>query len=163
MELQNRRGWKGPLGITKSSLPATAGSPQQAAKEYIQVGFQQLQMWPHQSKGENLPHPAGHTLVNTLQDTIGLLGYKDTAGSQPMCCPPGHPGPFLQSSSPTGQPLTCTDVCSYSSRLCIISKLAEGGLYPFIHVTDADNEKDWIQYKPLGNTASYRPPIRLCS
>ena len=34
---------------------------------------------------------------------------------------------------------------SQSSQLCIISKLVEGGLYPFIQVTDEDVEQDWTQ------------------
>ena len=41
-------------------------------------------------------------------------------------------------------------VVSHSSWLCIISKLAEGGLYPFIQVVD-DVEQDQTQYQHLGN------------
>jgi len=37
-----------------------------------------------------------------------------TAGSWATCCPPGPPGPYLQSCFPAGQPLTCTDAYSYS-------------------------------------------------
>jgi len=39
----------------------------------------------------------------------------------------------------------------HSSQLCIISKLAEGGLYPFIQVADEDVEQD-----PLRNDVIYR-------
>jgi len=35
---------------------------------------------------------------------------------------------------------------SYSSQPCIISKLAEGELYPFIQVMDEDIEQDQIQH-----------------
>ena len=35
---------------------------------------------------------------------------------------------------------------SHSSQLHIISKFAEGGLYPFIQVIDEDVEQDWTQY-----------------
>ena len=35
---------------------------------------------------------------------------------------------------------------SHSSQLCIISKLAEGGLYPFLQVVDEDAEQDWTQH-----------------
>jgi len=34
---------------------------------------------------------------------------------------------------------------SLSSQLDIIYKLAEGGLYPFIQVTDENVEQDWAQ------------------
>jgi len=37
-------------------------------------------------------------------------------------------------------------VVSHSSWVCIISKLAEGGLYPFIQVVDEDVEHDWTQH-----------------
>ena len=48
-----------------------------------------------------------------------------------------------------------------SSQLCIISKLAEGGLYPFIQVIDEDVEQDQTQYQSLGNTNRFRPLTRL--
>jgi len=68
-----------------------------------------LQVWPHQGKLEgkdNLPRPAGHSLFNASQDTVGLLGHRRTAGLWPTCCLPGHPGPSLQSSFLAGQPIT---------------------------------------------------------
>jgi len=39
-----------------------------------------LQMGPHQGsvKKENLPRPAGHTLLDAPQDAIGLLGRQGT-------------------------------------------------------------------------------------
>jgi len=54
-------------------------------------------MWPHQGRVEeedHLPRPAGHTLFNAPQDTIGLRGHKGTllAHGQPVV-KPGHPGP----------------------------------------------------------------------
>lgn len=33
-----------------------------------------------------------------------------------------------------------------SSQICIISKLNEGGLYPFVQVTDEDVEQDQAQH-----------------
>ncbi|XP_052520385.1 uncharacterized protein LOC128071565 isoform X3 [Tympanuchus pallidicinctus] len=50
-----------------------------------------------------------------------------------------------------------------SSQLRIISKLAEGGHYPFIKVIDEDVEQDQTQHRPLRNTASYRSPTGLCT
>jgi len=47
-----------------------------------------------------------------------------------------------------------------SSWLRIINKLAESGLYPFIHVANKVFEQDWTQPWPQGNTASYRPQFR---
>jgi len=111
-----------------------------------------------------------------------------TAGSWPSCCPSGHPGASLQSLFPVGQLLTCINTgvvyintcscwisrcsspafstdffwcASHSSQLCIISKLAKGGLYPFIQVMDESVEQDQTQYDPLGNTTSYRFPTRF--
>ncbi|XP_048818304.1 protein shisa-9 isoform X3 [Lagopus muta] len=52
---------------------------------------------------------------------------------------------------------------SQSSQLRIIGKLAEGGHYPLIKVTDEDVEQDRTQHRPLRNTAAYRPPTGLCT
>ena len=49
------------------------------------------------------------------------------------------------------------------SQLCIISKLAEGGLHTIIQITDRDVEQDWTQHWPLGRTTSCRSSARLCS
>jgi len=38
-----------------------------------------------------------------------------TAVSRTICCPPGYQVPSLQSSSPVGQRVTCTDTYDYSS------------------------------------------------
>ena len=51
---------------------------------------------------------------------------------------------------------------SHSFQLYIISKIAEGGLYPFIQVSE-DVGQDWAQYQCLGNAASYRSPTGLCT
>lgn len=37
---------------------------------------------------------------------------------------------------------------SYSSQIHIVSKLAEGALYPVIQVVVGDIEQDWTQYQP---------------
>ena len=50
---------------------------------------------------------------------------------------------------------------SHSFQLCIISKIAEGVLYPFIQVIDEDAEQIQAQYQPLGSTASYWSATRL--
>jgi len=41
----------------------------------------------------------------------------------------------------------------YSSQLCITSKLAEGVLYPFIQSINAYVKQEWMQYRPMGNSA----------
>ena len=41
---------------------------------------------------------------------------------------------------------TAFQCVSNSSQLCIISKLAEGELYPFIQVTDEVVEHEWTQH-----------------
>ena len=44
----------------------------------------------------------------------------------------------------------------------LVCQLAESGLYPLIQV-DEDTEQDQTQYRPPGNTASYRPSNALCA
>ena len=74
----------------------------------------------------------------------------------PLCC-------ILQSVQVLLNGSTAFWAVSHSSQLCTISKHAEGGLCPFIQVTDEDVEQDQTQYRPLGNTVSYRTPARLCT
>ena len=50
---------------------------------------------------------------------------------------------------------------NHSSQLCIISKLAEIGLYHIPHVSNEDVEPDLTQHQTLGNTTTYRLPSRL--
>ncbi|XP_031410177.1 low-density lipoprotein receptor-related protein 1B-like [Meleagris gallopavo] len=56
----------------------------------------------------DMSHPRGIVVdpVNGYEDAIGLLGQKTVLlGSWPTCCPPKHPGPSQQNSSPAGHPL----------------------------------------------------------
>jgi len=107
----------GPLLVSLEDLFLEPGSPDLDTA---------LQMWPHQGREEgedHLPQPVGHTLCNAPQDGIGLLGHKGTllAHGQPVVLWDTQVL-LLQSSFPAGQPLTCTDACSYSSPgvgLCI--------------------------------------------
>jgi len=76
-----------------------------------------LQMWLPQGRVEgedHLPCPAGHALFNIPQDTIGLLGHRGTLLAHGHLLATRTPGPSLQSSSATAQPLTCTDARSSS-------------------------------------------------
>ncbi|KAK4824875.1 hypothetical protein QYF61_021082 [Mycteria americana] len=50
---------------------------------------------------------------------------------------------------------------SHSSQFAVISKLAEGTLCSIIQIINEDVEQDWMQYRPLGYTASYWPSARL--
>lgn len=45
---------------------------------------------------------------------------------------------------------------SLSSQLCATCKPAEGGLHPFVQVTDGDVEQQQIQHRPSGNSTSHR-------
>ena len=63
-----------------------------------------------------------HSSLNTGKHSEWHTGYHwpsrpqgHIADSLPTCCPPGYPGPFVQSSSPAGHHLTCTDLYGYSS------------------------------------------------
>ncbi|XP_072186652.1 uncharacterized protein [Excalfactoria chinensis] len=68
--------------------------------------------------------------------------------------------PALQSVQVSLNGRTAFRRVSQSSQLRVISKLAEGGHYPLIKVVDEDVEQDWTQHRPLGDTASHRPPAR---
>ena len=75
-----------------------------------------------------------------------------------------HQVPFHPTLQPVQVSLngsTASQCISHSSQHCIISKLAEGGLYPFIQVIDEDVEQDQTQYQSLGNTNRFRPLTRL--
>ena len=72
-------------------------------------------------------------------------------------CPAPQPVQILLNGS------TAFQHVSHPSQLCILSKVAEGGLYPFIWVTDEDVEQDRTQQRLLGSITSYRPPDRLCA
>jgi len=67
--------------------------------------------------------------------------------------------PALQSVQVLLNGSTTFRYVSQSSQLCIISKLAEGGLCPFIQVADKDTEQVQTEHRPLGNTTSTRPCI----
>jgi len=64
------------------------------------------------------------------------------------CCP------ALQSVQALLNGNTAFRCVSHSSQLCIISKLAEGGLYPFIQVINEDVEQDQTQYQPHTSLAT---------
>ena len=54
----------------------------------------------------------------------------------------------------------------HSPQLCIISKLAEGGLplrLGYDDVEHEDVEQDQTQHQPLGNNSSYKPLTELCA
>ena len=56
------------------------------------------------------------------------------------------PCPALQSVWVSLNGSTALQCVSHSSLLCIISKLTEGGLYPFIQVVDEDVEQEQTQH-----------------
>ena len=61
---------------------------------------------------ENLPRPAGRTLLNGVQDPIGLLGNQGTLLAHGQLI---VPGPSPQSYFLEDQPRACTGALGYSS------------------------------------------------
>lgn len=132
-ELQNSWGWKGFLEITWSIPLSRQGHVMQDTLWYLFVFF-----WTVETKIEDYtpdvashhPWPAGHTLPNILQDTIGhwlswLQGHcwlMDFSSTNTVL-----PGPSQQSWSPLGQPPACSDTRVYSSP--------DAGLYTFLYWT----------------------------
>ena len=56
----------------------------------------------------NLCHPAGHSISDTGQDAIGLLGCLGTLLAHVYSPADRNPGPFLPGSFPATLPLACT-------------------------------------------------------
>ena len=73
-----------------------------------------------QSRGEGgYPLPCWPQSFECNTEYLWLSwSWGHAVGSWATCCTPGHPGSSLQSSFPAGQPLSCTDACSYSSPPC---------------------------------------------
>ena len=63
IQSQNHRGWKGPLEIIETDLPAESNFLQEAEQKSVL---------------DHPPQDAGPTLFNMPRDTIGLLGRKGT-------------------------------------------------------------------------------------
>ncbi|PKU30953.1 rna-directed dna polymerase from mobile element jockey-like [Limosa lapponica baueri] len=45
-----------------------------------------------------------------------------------------------------------------TTQIGVFDKLAEGALYPTVHVSNKDVEQHWSQYRPLWNTTCHWPP-----
>lgn len=92
-----------------------------------------------------------HTVIPTqvYGSTLGLVDPHQV----PLC-------PVLYSVQVSLSGSTVFPCGSYFCQLCIMNKLAEGELHPFIQNTD---EQDLTQQQPLWNTTSFRPITRLCS
>ena len=87
---------------------------------------------PAWSRGEELFLPGCRILHFPLLNLIGFLCTQLSA------CP------GLAEGS------TAFWCVSHSSQLCIISKLAEGALHPFIQLMDGGVKRDRAQYQPHG-------------
>jgi len=71
-----------------------------------------------------------------VQDlTLALVQFHQV----PLC-------PALQPFQVSLNGSTAFSCISHLSSFCIISKLAEGTLCPFIQVTDEEIEQDWTEY-----------------
>jgi len=77
-----------------------------------------------------------------------------------------HQVPFHPTLQPVQVSLngsTASQCISHSSQHCIISKLAEGGLYPFIQVIDEDTEITLRLLKPSCQPGGDRPSVHSLS
>ncbi|KAK4826688.1 hypothetical protein QYF61_010697 [Mycteria americana] len=134
-----------------------------------------FEVQPHQCRvqgGNHVLSPAGHTISDTSQDAIGLLGHLGTLLAHIQVAIDQHPQVLLFQAA--FQPLFPKPVALHGVvvtqslptlkqintpiQLGVICKLTEGALDPFAQIIDKDIKQNWPQHKALGNTASDRPP-----
>ncbi|KAK4824378.1 hypothetical protein QYF61_014038 [Mycteria americana] len=128
-----------------------------------------FQVRPHQCRvqgHDHFPSPAGHTISDTSQDAIGLLGYLGTllAHIQPAAAfQPLFPKPVALHGVVVTQvqsPPTLKQI-NTSAQLGVICKLT--ALDPLIQIIDKDIKQNWPQHRALGNTTCDRPPTGVNS
>ncbi|KAK4815248.1 hypothetical protein QYF61_023695 [Mycteria americana] len=150
-----------------------------------------FEVQPHQCQvqgGNHFPSPAGHTIPDTSQDAIGLLGRLGTllahiqlavdqhsqlsSHSSPSvawgCCDPSAgPGtwPYTIGLGPLIQPLwillqslPTLKQINTPAQLGVVCKVTEGALNPLVQIIDKDIKQNWPQHRALGNTTCDRPP-----
>ncbi|KAK4832461.1 hypothetical protein QYF61_023508 [Mycteria americana] len=148
---------------------------------------------PHQwqVQGHNhFPSPAGHTISDTSQDAIGLLGHMGTllAHIQPAISQPITPAlhgvvvaqvqdpalslvePHTIGLSPSIQPvqvplqsLPSLKQINTPTQLGVVCKLTEGALDPLVQIIDKDIKQDWPQHRALGDIICDQPPTGVNS
>ncbi|KAK4826007.1 hypothetical protein QYF61_003780 [Mycteria americana] len=142
---------------------------------------------PHQCRvqgHDHFPSPAGHTISDTSQDAIGLLGHLGTLLAHIQLAVDQHPQVLLCWTA--FQPLfpkpvalhgvVVTQVQDLALRLVplqslptlkqintpaqlgVICKLTEGALDALIQIIDKDMKQNWPQHRALGNTTCGRLP-----
>ncbi|KAK4828081.1 hypothetical protein QYF61_023141 [Mycteria americana] len=114
-----------------------------------------FEVWPHQCRvqGHNhFPSPAGHTIFDTSQDAIGLLGHLGTLlahiqaavnqHSQVLLCQaafqPLFPKPVALHGVAVAQSLPTRQQINTPTQLGVICKLTESALDPFVQIIDKD-------------------------
>ncbi|KAK4806962.1 hypothetical protein QYF61_027329 [Mycteria americana] len=136
-------------------------------------------------EGHNhFPSPAGHTISDTSQDAIGLLGHLGTL--QPLFPKPitlhgvvvtqvqdlalslvkPHTiglGPSMQPVQVPLYSLPTLKQINTPTQLGVVCKLTEGALDPFVQIIDKDIKQNWPQHRALGNTACDWPPTGVNS
>ncbi|KAK4826677.1 hypothetical protein QYF61_010686 [Mycteria americana] len=136
---------------------------------------------PHQCRvqgHDHFPSPAGHTISDTSQDAIGLLGHLVTLLAHIQAAVNQHPQVLLCWASL--QPLLPKPVVLHGvvvtqvqdpslkqintpAQLGVLCKLTEDALNPLIQIIDKDIKQNWPQHRALGNTTCDRPPTGVNS
>ncbi|KAK4827071.1 hypothetical protein QYF61_014145 [Mycteria americana] len=136
----------------------------------LNTGFE---VRPHQCRVQGHNHflsPAGHTIPDTSQDAIGLLGHLGTLLAHIQVAVNQHPQVLLCWAA--FQPLFPKPVAMHGvivtqintpTQLGVICKLTEGALDPFVQIIDKDIKQNWPQHRALGNTTCDQPPTGVNS
>ncbi|KAK4816937.1 hypothetical protein QYF61_025433 [Mycteria americana] len=146
---------------------------------------------PHQCQvqgHDHFPSPAGHTISDTSQDAIGLLGHLGTLLAHIQAAVNHHlqrwmglltqvqdlalglVKPHTIDLSPSIHPvqvplqslLTLKQI-NTPAQLGVICKLTEGALNPLVQTIDKDIKQNWPQHRPLGNSTCDRLPTGVNS
>ncbi|KAK4817510.1 hypothetical protein QYF61_017755 [Mycteria americana] len=121
-------------------------------------------VWPHQCRAQGddpFPSPAGHTIPDTSQDAVGLLGHLGTLLARIRQDPAlsvvephtTGPSPSIQPVQVPLQSLPTLKQINTPAQLGVICKLTEGALDPLVQTIDKDIKQNWPQHRALGNTA----------
>ncbi|KAK4811089.1 hypothetical protein QYF61_016375 [Mycteria americana] len=114
-----------------------------------------FEVWPHQCRVQRdncFPSPAGHTISDTSQDAIGLLGHLGTLLAHIQPAVNQHP-----------QSLSTLKQINTPTQLGVVCKLTEGALDPFVQIIDKHIKQNWPQHRALGDTTCDRPPTGVNS
>ncbi|KAK4817542.1 hypothetical protein QYF61_019460 [Mycteria americana] len=139
---QDAIGFLGRLGTLLAHIQA-------AVNQHGQVLFHQAAFQPLFPK----PVALHGVAVAQVQDLALGLVEPHTIG----------PSPSIQPVQVPLQSLPTLKQINTPAQLCVICKLTESTLDPFVQIIDKDIKQDWPQHRALGDTACDQPPTGVNS